>query len=52
MVSLCILLVRSVGLQLLGAEVHVKPIAIGTVIVLAVILGTRCGKFLRVKECR
>jgi ABC-type uncharacterized transport system ATPase subunit len=39
-------------LQLLGAEDNVKPIVIGTVIVLAVILDTYRNKFLRVMESR
>jgi ribose transport system permease protein len=44
--------VLSTGLQLLGAEDNVKPIVIGTVIVLAVILDTYCNKFLRAMESR
>lgn len=52
LVGACILQVLSTGLQLLGAEDNVKPIVIGAVIVLAVILDTYRNKFLRVMESR
>ena len=52
LVGACILQVLSTGLQLLGAEDNVKPIVIGTVIVLAVILDTYRNKFLRAMESR
>jgi len=42
----------STGSSFSGADDHVKPIVIGTAIVLAVILGTCRGKFLRVMESR
>ena len=40
------------GLQLLGAEDNVKPIVIGTVIVLAVVLDTYRNRYLRKLEAR
>ena len=52
LVGACILQVLSTGLQLLGAEDNVKPIVIGAVIVLAVILDTYRNKFLRAMESR
>jgi len=52
LVGACILQVLSTGLQLLGAEDNVKPIVIGAVIVLAVIIDTYRNKFLRAMESR
>jgi ribose transport system permease protein len=52
LVGACILQVLSTGLQLLGAEDNVKPIVIGAVIVLAVILDTYRNRLLRALETR
>ncbi|KJC52496.1 sugar ABC transporter [Bradyrhizobium sp. LTSP857] len=52
LVGACILQVLSTGLQLLGAEDNVKPIVIGAVIVLAVILDTYRNRLLRGMESR
>lgn len=50
LVGACILQVLSTGLQLLGAGDNVKPIVIGAVIVLAVILDTYRSRALRFLE--
>ena len=52
LVGACILQVLATGLQLLGAEDNVKPIVIGTVIVLAVVLDTYRNRYLRKLEAR
>ncbi|MDR3496397.1 MAG: ABC transporter permease [Ancalomicrobiaceae bacterium] len=52
LVGACILQVLSTGLQLLGAEDNVKPIVIGTVIVLAVVLDAYRNRLLRIMEIR
>ena len=52
LVGACILQVLSTGLQLLGADDNIKPIVIGAVIVLAVILDTYREKLLRMLETR
>ncbi|WP_237153944.1 ABC transporter permease [Oryzibacter oryziterrae] len=52
LVGACILQVLSTGLQLLGAEDNVKPIVIGTVIVLAVVLDTYRNRLLRILETK
>lgn len=52
LVGACILQVLSTGLQLMGADDNVKPIVIGAVIVLAVILDAYRGRYLRKLEAR
>jgi ribose transport system permease protein len=52
LVGACILQVLSTGLQLFGAGDNVKPIVIGTVIVLAVVLDAYRDRFLRAMESR
>ena len=52
LVGACILQVLSTGLQLMGADDNIKPIVIGTVIVLAVVLDTYRSYFLRKLESR
>jgi len=52
LVGACILQVLSTGLQLFGAGDNVKPIVIGTVIVLAVVLDAYRDRFLRAIESR
>jgi len=52
LVGACILQVLSTGLQLLGADDNIKPIVIGAVIVLAVILDSYRGRLMRMLETR
>jgi ribose transport system permease protein len=52
LVGACILQVLSTGLQLLGADDNIKPIVIGAVIVLAVILDSYRGRLMRILETR
>ncbi|MDK4716406.1 ABC transporter permease [Rhizobium sp. CNPSo 4039] len=52
LVGACILQVLSTGLQLLGADDNIKPIVIGAVIVLAVILDSYRGRLMRILESR
>jgi len=52
LVGACILQVLSTGLQLLGADDNIKPIVIGAVIVLAVILDSYRGRLMRKLETR
>ena len=52
LVGACILQVLSTGLQLFGADDNVKPIVIGSVIVLAVVFDTYRGRLLRRLETR
>jgi len=52
LVGACILQVLTTGLQLFGAGDNVKPIVIGTVIVLAVVLDAYRDRFLRAIESR
>ena len=52
LVGACILQVLSTGLQLFGAGDNVKPIVIGSVIVLAVVFDTYRGRLLRRLETR
>ena len=52
LVGACIIQVLSTGLQLFGVGDNVKPIVIGTVIVLAVVLDAYRDRFLRVIESR
>jgi ribose transport system permease protein len=52
LVGACILQVLSTGLQLFGAGDNVKPIVIGTVIVLAVVLDAYRDRFLKAIESR
>jgi ribose transport system permease protein len=52
LVGACILQVLSTGLQLFGAGDNVKPIVIGTVIVLAVVLDAYRDRFLKAMESR
>lgn len=50
MVGAAILRVSGIGLQLYGACDNVEPIAIRSIIVLAAILNTYCGRLLRKLE--
>ena len=50
LVGACIIQVLSPGLQLFGVGDNVKPIVIGTVIVLAVVLDAYRDRYLRVIE--
>ncbi len=52
LVGACIIQVLSTGLQLFGVGDNVKPIVIGTVIVLAVVLDAYRDRYLRVIETR
>ena len=52
LVGACIIQVLSTGLQLFGVGDNVKPIVIGTVIVLAVVLDAYRDRYLRVIESR
>ena len=52
LVGACIIQVLSTGLQLFGVGDNVKPIVIGTVIVLAVVLDAYRDRFLRAIESR
>ncbi len=52
LVGACIIQVLSTGLQLFGVGDNVKPIVIGTVIVLAVVLDAYRDRFLRAMETR
>jgi ribose transport system permease protein len=52
LIGACILQVLSTGLQLFGVGDNFKPIVIGTVIVLAVVLDTYRDRFLRSIETR
>ncbi len=52
LVGACILQVLTTGLQLFGAGDNVKPIVIGTVIVLAVVLDAYRDRFLKAIELR
>ena len=52
LIGACILQVLSTGLQLFGVGDNFKPIVIGTVIVLAVVLDTYRDRYLRVVESR
>lgn len=52
LVGACMLQVLSTGLQLLGADDNLKPIVIGAVIVLAVVLDTYRGRLLQKLEVR
>ena len=52
LVGACILQAPTTRLQLFGAGDNVKPIVIGTVIVLAVVLDAYRDRFLKAKESR